>query len=119
MHFRSQPLLRISFWIKLAFILIEVALAIVFGVLQHYDMWNAAGIVEWVIAAIYTFWVLSFTLDFLPAVQVRKDRLLAKSRAPDMMDMGQNGGSVHHLTNENGYGDMSSGGFHGAAHNNV
>jgi hypothetical protein len=34
-------------------------------------MWNAAAIVEWVIALIYTFWVISFVIDFLPSASPR------------------------------------------------
>jgi len=52
---------------KLAFIIIEVILAIAFGVLNRKKDLNAAAVVEWIIALIYTFWVISFVIDFLPA----------------------------------------------------
>jgi len=68
-HFREHSILRYSFWVKLAFILLEVALAIAFGVTQHKKMWNAAAVLEWVIAFIFFFYVLSFFMDFMPAVR--------------------------------------------------
>lgn len=68
-HYREHRILRISFWIKLAFIFIEVGLAIGFGVsLRNGDRnRNTAGILEWVVALVYAFYVASFYLDFLPA----------------------------------------------------
>ena len=74
-QYRQRPgrVLRVSFWVKLAFIIIEVALAIVFGVSQEKGNRNLAAIVEWVIALIFTFWVLSFLIDLLPAVRSSRD----------------------------------------------
>jgi len=66
-HFRDFRVLRASFWLKLVFIVVEVALAVAFGILNKKERWNAAAIIEWIIALIYTFWVLSFVVDFLPA----------------------------------------------------
>jgi hypothetical protein len=68
-HFRQHSILRYSFWVKLAFILLELALAIAFGVTQQKDMWNTAAVLEWTIAFIYFFYVLSFFMDFMPAVR--------------------------------------------------
>jgi hypothetical protein len=68
-HFREHSVLRISFWIKLAFILIEVGLAIGFGVTSKQGKYNAAACLEWTIAFIYFFYVLSFFIDFMPAVR--------------------------------------------------
>lgn len=67
-HHREHRHLRISFWIKLAFIFVELGLAIAFGVLGDKDHYNSAAVVEWVIALIYTFYVWSFAIDFIPAV---------------------------------------------------
>ena len=64
---RQHRILRLSFWVKLAFVLIEIALAVVFGVTNRSQR-NVAAVTEWVIALIYTFWVLSFLIDLLPAV---------------------------------------------------
>ena len=46
-----------SFWIKLAFIFIEVALVIGFGVCSKYRAYNAAAILEWIVSLIYIFYV--------------------------------------------------------------
>jgi len=70
-RFREFSILRVSFWMKLAFILVEVVLAIVFGVLNRLRRWNDAAIVEWIIALVYTFWVISFVIDFLPATRTK------------------------------------------------
>lgn len=72
MHHREHRHLRISFWIKLVFILVELGLAIAFGVLGDRKEYNRAAVVEWVIALIYAFYVWSFAIDFIPAV-VYKD----------------------------------------------
>lgn len=68
-HYREHRILRMSFWIKLAFIFIEVGLAIGFGItLKNGNRnRNTAGILEWVVALVYAFYVASFYLDFLPA----------------------------------------------------
>jgi len=71
--YRNQRILRISFWMKLFFIIVEVCLAIAFGVLNKEKKWNAAACVEWVIAFVYTFWVLSFVVDFLPVIDHKHD----------------------------------------------
>lgn len=70
-HFREHRVLRLSFWIKLAFILIEVVLAVAFGVLGRKKMRNEAAIVEWVIAFIFTFYVFSFIIDLAPATRTK------------------------------------------------
>jgi len=71
-HFREHRILRLSFWIKLAFILIEVVLAIAFGVCNFRDKYNAAGVLEWAISFIFTFYVFSFFIDLIPAVKTKK-----------------------------------------------
>lgn len=72
-HYRQHRILRISFWVKLVFIIIEVLLAIPFGVLSSkggtYE--NPAAIIEWVIALIFAFYVLSFVIDLLPSVRTK------------------------------------------------
>lgn len=70
-HYRQHSILRISFWIKLAFIIAEICLCIVFGVTQQKDMLNVAAVFEWIIAFVYTWYVLSFFIDFLPAVRTK------------------------------------------------
>lgn len=70
-HYRNHRVLRISFWIKLVFILVEVAVAIAFAVTMFSSAQNTAGVLEWVIAFIFTFYILSFTIDLLPGVKTR------------------------------------------------
>lgn len=73
-HYRNHRILRISFWIKLYFILVELALAIVFVCTNFKAVSNVAAVFEWVIALIFTFFVLSFLLDLLPSVQTKHHR---------------------------------------------
>ncbi|EXJ65139.1 hypothetical protein A1O7_01479 [Cladophialophora yegresii CBS 114405] len=70
-HYRQHRVLRLSFWIKLAFIFVEVALAIVFAVTSWRDQEDVAAIFEWIVALIFTFYVLSFLLDLWPSVRSR------------------------------------------------
>jgi len=68
-HYRQHRYLRISFWIKLFFILIEVAFAIVFVVTNFKGNTNVAAIFEWIVAFVFTFYILSFFVDLIPAVR--------------------------------------------------
>jgi hypothetical protein len=38
-----------------------------FGSLNRTKHWNEAAIVEWVISLIYSTWIISFIIDFLPS----------------------------------------------------
>lgn len=42
-----------------------------FGSLNRTKHWNSAAVVEWVIALVYSTYVLSFVIDFLPAVKTK------------------------------------------------
>lgn len=68
-HFREHFILRFSFWAKLTFILVEVALAIVFAATTFSTKKNVAAVFEWTIAFIFTFYVLTFFVDLLPAAR--------------------------------------------------
>ncbi|KAJ5818331.1 hypothetical protein N7474_003922 [Penicillium riverlandense] len=74
--YRSQhKVLMASFVIKLAFVIIELALAIAFGLLMRssdQSKKNPAAILEWVIAFVFTGYILSFVLDLLPSVRTRR-----------------------------------------------
>lgn len=85
-HFRQYSVLRSSFWIKLVFIIVEICLAIAFGVSEYYKRWNLSIVFEWVISLIYIFYIFSFIIDFLPATRTRhaEDRFgLPHVRADD------------------------------------
>lgn len=68
---RDHRILRVSFWIKLAFVLVTVALAIPFVVLTKYGFYNPAAVLEWVIALVFSFYVFSFYVDLYPAVYTK------------------------------------------------
>ncbi|KAK1594813.1 Frag1/DRAM/Sfk1 family protein [Colletotrichum navitas] len=67
----EHPSLAISFWIKLVFIIVEVALAVAFIVCNFRETYNTAAVLEWVVAFIFSFYVFSFTVDLLPAARTR------------------------------------------------
>jgi len=62
-----------SFFIKLAFIIIEVGLAIGFGVCISgaAGKQNTGAVLEWTISFVFTGYVLSFVIDLLPSVRTR------------------------------------------------
>lgn len=68
-HYRQHRILRISFWVKLFFILVEIILAIAFASTTFGSHQNVAAILEWTIAYTFSFYILSFILDLLPSVQ--------------------------------------------------
>jgi len=70
-HFRQHRVLRNSFWIKLTFILVEVALAVAFAVCSFNGKYNPAAVLEWAVSFVFTFYVLSFIYDLAPAVKTR------------------------------------------------
>lgn len=76
LFYRSQHrILLASFLIKLAFIIVEIGLAIGFGICtKSHDRSkkNVGAILEWVIAFVFTGYVLSFVVDLLPAVRTRR-----------------------------------------------
>ncbi|KAI0446578.1 Frag1/DRAM/Sfk1 family-domain-containing protein [Xylaria telfairii] len=69
--YRQHRVLRLSFWVKLTFVIVELALAIGFGVTRKNNDSNTAAILEWVIALVFTFYLFSFMIDLWPAVATR------------------------------------------------
>jgi len=100
-HYREHRILRISFWVKLAFILLEVGLAIAFGVTLHNgnNNSNTAGVIEWVVALVYAFYVMSFYLDFLPVQKRNKE---GHSMTSEEMAMRESAGGYDHRASYNG-----------------
>ena len=92
-HQRDKRIIATSFWIKLTFIIIEVALAIAFGLTHYKGSPNAAAILEWVVALVYTFWVLSFLIDLLPAVKTKHHN--AEDADAPQLEFGGPQGGVH------------------------
>jgi len=70
-HYRNHRVLRISFWIKLMFILVEVALAIAFVSTSYTSHRNVAAVFEWIVAFVFTFYVISFIIDLMPSVRTK------------------------------------------------
>lgn len=67
---RTENVLGLSFWIKCVFIIVEIALAVAFGILNTTGKHpNVAAILEWTIALIFTILPLSFVIDLLPAAK--------------------------------------------------
>jgi len=84
-HFRQHRILRASFWLKLAFIFLEVILGVSFGATQYTGHYNVSGVLEWIVALIYIFYVWSFIVDFLPALKTKapEDRFPRVRRGDD------------------------------------
>ncbi|RHZ68840.1 hypothetical protein CDV55_105007 [Aspergillus turcosus] len=98
--YRSQHrILFASFLIKLAFVIIEVALAIAFGICTRRNSGkkNVAAVLEWVIAFVFTGYILSFVVDLLPSVRTRRHipqgekRLEMAHEGPNAPHPGHNG----------------------------
>lgn len=71
---------------KLGFIVIELAIVVVFAAAGYTGHSNIAAILEWTIAFIFTLYLFSFLIDLIPAV---------KTRAQD-----KNGSNVSHYETE-------------------
>jgi hypothetical protein len=69
--YREHRILRISFWIKLHFVVVEIILAIAFIACTFTGHYDGGAVLEWVIAFIFTFYALSFFVDLYPAVRTR------------------------------------------------
>lgn len=70
-HYRQHRILRISFWVKLTFILVELALAVVFVATTFTHNRNVAAIFEWIVALVFTGYILSFLLDLIPSINTK------------------------------------------------
>lgn len=74
--YRSRHrVLLTSFVIKLFFVITEIGLAIGFGICTRSNdkrLKDPGAILEWVIAFVFTGYVLSFVVDLLPAVRTRR-----------------------------------------------
>ncbi|KAJ5585295.1 uncharacterized protein N7459_005095 [Penicillium hispanicum] len=100
--YRSQHrVLLASFIIKLSFVIIEIGLAIGFGICMNSDnrkRKNPGAILEWVIAFVFTGYILSFVVDLLPSVRTRTHLPQGEKRAT--MSMGHGDPNVPHTSLE-------------------
>jgi len=69
--FAEQKIIRWSYLGKRYLLGLEFLLAIVFGVCLYKKKQNVGAIVEWIIAFVFTFYVLSFFIDLRPSVGTR------------------------------------------------
>ena len=53
---------------------VEVVLAVVFAACTFDNQQNVGAVFEWVIALVFTFYVLTFVIDLLPASRGRQER---------------------------------------------
>ncbi|KAL7817012.1 Frag1/DRAM/Sfk1 family domain-containing protein [Trichoderma aethiopicum] len=107
---RQHRILRTSFFIKLTFVIVEFVLAIVFVATNWSDNENVAAVFEWVIAFIFTFYILSFVVDLLPAIRTKPvTARFSKAHEMEMANHSQDGNSVsynndqYHNQNANRY----------------
>ncbi|KAL8741058.1 MAG: hypothetical protein Q9190_006300 [Brigantiaea leucoxantha] len=105
MHFRQHRVLRASFWMKLLFILVEFAFAVVFAATTFTSNQNVAAVFEWVIALIFTFYVFTFSIDLLPASR--------RTQMESNMQMGNLNHANGPVDGEYGYDGTSSMGLNG------
>ncbi|OTA61110.1 hypothetical protein K449DRAFT_351826 [Hypoxylon sp. EC38] len=72
---RQHRILRLSFWVKVIFVAVELILAIAFIATNFKGYYNSAAILEWIIAFIFSFYIFSFYIDLYPAVKTRHSPL--------------------------------------------
>jgi hypothetical protein len=72
----EQRILTYSYNAKRCVFSLEFLLSIAFGVSMYKKKQNAAAILEWVIAFVFTFYVLSFFFDLRPSAGTRVMRVL-------------------------------------------
>lgn len=65
--YREHRVLRLSFYIKLTFVIVEILLAIAFIACTFTRNYNPGAVLEWVIAFIFSAYVFSFYIDLYPA----------------------------------------------------
>ncbi|KAK1835430.1 Frag1/DRAM/Sfk1 family-domain-containing protein [Podospora conica] len=70
-RWRAHRVLRVSFWVKLVFVVVEILLAIAFVSCTFTQRYNAGAVLEWVIAFIFSAYVFSFYVDLYPAVRTK------------------------------------------------
>ncbi|KAL2128903.1 hypothetical protein VTI74DRAFT_8498 [Chaetomium olivicolor] len=71
-HYREHRILRLSFYIKVIFVVIEVLLAIGFVACTFTKHYNPGAILEWIIAFIFSAYVFSFYVDLYPAAATKQ-----------------------------------------------
>ena len=114
-HYRQHRILRVGFWIKLVFIVIETLLAIAFGVLLFKGNKNIGAILEWLLAFLFTFYILTFLVDLLPAVHT-KGRHHPDQHLREAIDANGEGGYGQSAMSSNQYDGERQGAEAGTAY---
>jgi len=107
-HFRQHRILRLSFWAKLAFILVEIVFAIIFGATSFDSHKNVAAIFEWIVALVFTFYVLTFFMDLLPAVRSTQEHTNIENMQKHKVENGDMMMNGNGNGNGNGHGGVDS-----------
>jgi len=74
-YVHNTGLLLFSFYGKIVVFVVELALAIAFGICLRSDhLYNTGAIIEWVIAFVFEFYLVTFWMDLHPANAVLEER---------------------------------------------
>ncbi|KAI5850001.1 Frag1/DRAM/Sfk1 [Tricharina praecox] len=71
--FTQHPMLGRSYRFKQGIVIVEVALSVAFGVTMYRKLHDTAAILEWLIAFVFTFYVLSFFFDLRPTARTKEE----------------------------------------------
>lgn len=117
---RTHTVLRVSFWIKLVFVVVEILLAIAFVACTFTKHYNPGAVIEWVIAFIFSAYVFSFYVDLWPAVFTKGQGYRYRPGAPHQKQLAtremEEGASDRHLNAASGT-HPHNGRFSRAGHN--
>jgi hypothetical protein len=97
---RQHSILRISFWVKLAFIIIEFCLAVAFVACSVTKNYNIAAIFEWIVSFVFTLYIISFFIDLYPAIRTKAPHARFSKPVPGDMEQAS--------TEYQGYGNGSN-----------
>lgn len=88
----------------MAFVIVEFVFAVVFVSTNWSNNQNVAAVFEWIIAFIFTFYILSFVIDLLPAVRTKAHTMrFVKNLKHDMESSNSQEGSVQMGQHQNGH----------------
>jgi hypothetical protein len=79
--YREHRVLRVSFYIKLVFVVLEIILAIAFVSCTFTGHYNAGAVLEWIIAFIFSAYVFSFYVDLYPAAATKQNLEVSTGRS--------------------------------------
>jgi len=93
--FTTHPVLKYSYMGKVVLLVAEGGLSIGFGVCLGMHRVTAGAVLEWIIAFIFTFYVLTFFFDLRPGARTKivlaKEKALSKGASERMAEEEQGG----------------------------